>query len=84
MENSFNVNEAVEYMKDKAIVTTGNGDYFSLVNENIHYKFNGSSISLSINDFKKLFRESNFTLVEDHSLIIDELKDKEYYEKYKK
>ena len=84
MENTFNVNEAIEYMKDKAVVTTGTGDYFSLVDNNVHYKFNGSSISLSIKDFTKLFRESIFSLVEDHSFIVDDLKDKEYYEKYKK
>ena len=84
MENSFKVDEAIEYMKDKAVVTTGNSDNFSLIDGNVHYKFNGSSISISISDFKKLFKESIFSLVEDHSFVVDDLKDKEYYEKYKK
>ena len=82
--DKFNIEEAINYMKDKEIVTTNNSDTFSFVNDKILYKFNGSSISLSINDFKKLFKESEFSLFKDNSFIVDDLKDKEYYEKYKK
>ena len=84
MENTFNINIAIANMKDKAIVTTGVGDYFALVNNAICYKFNGSSISLSLDDFIKLFKDCNFSIVEDCSFVVDDLKDKEYYEKYKK
>ena len=84
MDNCLTVKEAIEYLKDKVVLTTNNGDYFSFVGEFIHYKFNGSSISLTVDDFLKLFKESKFFPVEDNSFVIDELKDKEYYEKYKK
>lgn len=84
MENKLTINEALDYLKDKAVITSGKDDTFTLINGFIHYKFNGSSISLSVTDFKKLFKDSSFYLVEDNSVLIDELKDKEYYEKYKK
>lgn len=84
MDTILNVNEAINYMNDKAVLTTNNEDYFTIVDGKVHYKFNGSSISISINDFIKLFKESKFYLVEDNSFAIDDLKDKEYYEKYKK
>ena len=84
MDSNFDINRAIEYMKDNAIVTSGNNDYFSLVDNNVHYKFSGSSVSLSLKDFIKLFSSCTFNVVEDTSFKVDDLKDKEYYERYKK
>lgn len=84
MDDKFNIIEAINFMKEKEVVTTGNNDYFSIVDNNVHYKFNGSSVSIKIDDFKKLFKDSSFSLIEGNSVLIDDLKDKEYYEKYKK
>lgn len=84
MDSFFSISEAVKYMKDNLIVTTNNQDSFSLSNDKINYRFNGSSISLTLDDFNKLFKDSKFFLVENTDFIIDELKDKEYYQRYKK
>lgn len=84
MENTFNINEAIKYMKDNAIITSNGNDSFSMIDDFICYRFNGSSISLSVDDFIKLFKDTTFSLIENDSFTVDELKDKEYYEKYRK
>lgn len=84
MDTYFSINEAIKYMKDNLIVTTNNQDNFSLSNDKINYRFNGSSSTLSLDDFNKLFKDSKFRLIDNDEFIVDELKDKEYYQRYKK
>lgn len=84
MEKEIDKKEVLTYLKDKYVLTTLNNDSFVLMGESVVYKFNGSSVKLSINDFSKLFRDSKFFLMEDTSFKVDDLKDKEYYERYRK
>lgn len=76
--------EVLLYLKDKYVLTTLNNDSFVLMDDKISYKFNGSSVMLSLSDFDKLFKDSKFYLLEDTVFKVDDLKDKEYYERYKK
>lgn len=84
MDKEIDKKEILLYLKDKYVLTTLNNDSFVLMEDKIIYRFNGSSVKLSVKDFEKLFRDSKFYLMEDTSFKVDDLKDKEYYERYKK
>ena len=84
MAKEIDKKEVLLYLKDKYVLTTLNSDSFVLMGDKISYKFNGSSVMLDIDDFNKLFKDSKFYLVEDTGFAVDDLKDKEYYERYKK
>lgn len=83
MEKLENINEAIEYLKQGDIVSSNGKDQFVIKNKKVFRYDNGTSFSLSLNDFYELYKNNNFYLYED-SVYIDEEKDEAYYRYYKK
>lgn len=83
MEKLENINEAIEYLKQGDIVSSNGKDQFVIKNNKVFRYDNGTSFSLSLNDFYELYKNNNFYLYED-SVYIDEEKDEAYYRYYKK
>lgn len=83
-EKIENINLATSYLKDREILTSSKKDKFVLRNNKVYRYFNGSCITLSLDDFKELYKESTFYVYEDDSVTIDNEKDEAYYRYYRK
>jgi len=84
MEKIESFNLVIDYLKDKAILTTNGKNRFYLIEDKIVCRNDGSSFKLSIDDFKSLYQKDNFYIFEDNSSFIDDSKDYDYYRYYKK
>ena len=83
MDQIKDINEAVEYLRQGELITTGKGDLFLWKEERIHHYGQGTHYSLSIDDFKELYAKNSFRLYEE-TVEIDESKDEAYYRYYHK
>lgn len=79
MEKIESFNETIDLMKQGAIVTLENGNYFVCNKDKIISYFNQNRVVMSLQDFIELYAKENFYLYEDNSSFIDPLKDEEYY-----
>lgn len=75
----FDINAAIAYLKEGCIVKSSNNYVFRLLNEKIIGYNDFSRYVLSEQEFKLLYQEYKFYLLEDSETIIDSEKDKEYY-----
>ena len=84
MEKLNNLNEALEYLKSNAILTSDGNDQFVYHKGKISRYFCGSSFTLSVADFMMLYDKTDFYLYQNNTNEIDEDKDEDYYRSYKK
>lgn len=84
MEKIETFAEVIMYLKDGEFITANGRDTFYLKNNLITHKFNGNSIKISYDDFLELYRDKDFYLKEENKVEIDQDKDKDYYERYRK
>lgn len=76
-------NLVLDYLNDKAIVTTNGKNEFYLEGKKIVMRFNGSMVKMDMKDFVDLYRNNNFYLMEEE-IVVDETKDEDYYRYYRK
>ena len=79
MEKIETFSETLDLMKQGAIVTLENGNYFVYRQDKVVSFFNQSRIAMNLEDFVDLYGHENFYCYEDNSTFIDPLKDEEYY-----
>lgn len=79
MEKIETFSETLDLLKQGAIVTLANGNYFVFGKKKIMSYFNRNRIVMSLKDFVNLYAEETFFLYEDNSAFVDPLKDEEYY-----
>lgn len=84
MEKIETFAEVLLALKDGEFITLNGGDTFYLRNTTIVHKFKGNSIKMSFEDFQSLYKEKDFYLKEETKVEIDQDKDKDYYERYRK
>lgn len=84
MEKFETFAEVLLALKDGDFVTLNGSDTFYLRNTTITHKFKGNSIRMSFEDFSSLYKEKDFYLKEESKVEIDQDKDKDYYERYRK
>ena len=84
MEKIDSFAEVLLDLKDGEFVTLNGGDTFYLKDKMITHKFNGNSIRFPLSDFEELYKDRVFYLKEDNKVYIDQDKDKDYYERYRK
>jgi len=82
MQKLNGVIEAISYLKEGEIITSNGKDQFVMKNKKI-YHYGSSHFGLSVDDFKQLYKTSDFYLYEE-SVEIDDTKDEAYYRYYKK
>lgn len=84
MKTTFNIEEAINELKNGEVLCTNFNNQFVYKNEKIVHYFNGSVISMSIDNFIELYRNELFYLYEDNGTYIDDSKDEDYYRYYRK
>lgn len=84
MEKVETFAEVLLALKDGEFITSNGNDTFYLKNGIITHKFKGNSIKMSFDDFVGLYKEKDFYLKEESKVEIDQDKDKDYYERYRK
>ena len=72
-------NEVLNNLSHKEIVTLANGNYFVMKGEKILSYFKGNRIVMTVQDFIDLYSRCDFIEYEDDKVVIDSLKDSEYY-----
>ena len=72
-------NEVLNNLSHKEIVTLANGNYFVMNGEKILSYFKGNRIVMTVQDFIDLYSRCDFFEYEDDNVVIDSLKDSEYY-----
>ena len=75
----FDVHVAIVYLKEGALVKSSNNYIFRLANDKIIGFNDFSRYVLNEEEFKQLYQEYKFYIVEDNGAIIDSKKDEEYY-----
>jgi len=82
MQKLNGVIEAISYLKEGEIITSNGKDQFVMKDKKI-YHYGNSHFGLDIDDFKQLYKTSDFYLYEE-TIEIDDTKDEAYYRYYKK
>lgn len=77
-EKTDNVNIALNLIKNGELLVS-NKTFFALKKGKIYCQNNNSNYSLNFEDFLKLYNGATFYLYENKDIIIDTLKDEEYY-----
>lgn len=81
-ENLFNLDQALEYLENTYVLATvvkNRRSYVMKKQEKIVISDGDSLFSLSLKEFKNLYKEAKFSLVEDDAEVVDLKKDEEYY-----
>ena len=76
--------EALIYLHNGAILSTGSCREIFKDRERIRLRNEGSSYSLSLDEFRTLFFQEIFYYREEDGVTIDEEKDIDYYRYYRK
>lgn len=84
MRVTFNIEEAINELKNGEVLCTNFNNQFIYKKEKIVHYFNGSVISMNIDNFIELYGNELFYLYEDNNTYIDESKDEAYYRYYRK
>ena len=84
MKVTFNIEEAINELKNGEVLCTSFKNQFVYKNEKIVHYFNGSVISMNIDNFIELYGNELFYLYEDNDTSIDDSKDEAYYRYYRK
>lgn len=84
MEKIDSFTFVLDYLKEGTVLTTLNHDLFVYKKDRVHRYFNGSSFSLSLDEFIELYKKEVFYIYEDNKSGIDLDKDEAYYRYYKK
>jgi hypothetical protein len=81
-ENLFNLDQALKYLENTYVLATvvkNRRSYVMKKQEKIVISDGDSLFSLSLKEFKNLYKEAKFSLVEDDAEVVDLKKDEEYY-----
>ena len=84
MQEYFKINEALKLLKEKEILTANGKDQFVYRSGKVICRFNGNSLTLTIDMFLELYRDQVFYIYEDDKVFIDDGKDEDYYRYYHK
>ena len=84
MEKIESIEETIFELKQGTIITLNGNDSFYLRNNMITHRFKGNSYRIDIDTFKELYKDKCFYYKEDNSIFIDDEKDRDYYQYYKK
>ena len=79
VEQVFDVNEALEILKDKIILKDNSNNRFVCRKNKIYVYSSNSSYCLKFNEFLDIFKNNKFIIEDFDENSIDPLKDKEYY-----
>lgn len=79
MEDIFDVNQALEILKEKVVIKDNLKNKFVCRKNKIWVYSSNSSYSLNFKDFIELFKEHKFMIEDFDDSTIDTEKDKEYY-----
>lgn len=84
MEKIDSFTFVIDYLKEGQVLTTVKHDLFVYKKERVYRYFNGSSYSLTLDEFIELYKKETFYVYEDNTSGIDQDKDEAYYRYYKK
>lgn len=84
MEKVESFDFVLDYLKNKIILTTNGKNKFVYRKNRILCVQDGTSYSMSLDDFKEVYGKYTFYVFEDNSAEIDLTKDEAYYRYYKK
>ena len=79
LDRILDINEACLCLKDGFILKDSFNTYFKLKNKKILIKGDNHTCYLDLKEFKILYKNSKFIIVEDDYTLIDSKKDEEYY-----
>lgn len=79
LENLLNVEEAYLALKEGYLIKSTNNIVFKMRNKKVWVKSDNATYTLNCDDFKNLYSENRFFILEDNDEIIDSKKDEEYY-----
>ena len=79
LDKILNIHEACIVLIDGLIVKDVSNNLFRYKNEKILIKGENLSCSLSLKEFKELYKDSKFIVMDDNDETIDSKKDEEYY-----
>lgn len=79
MSEFFDINAAINLLKEKIILKDNLSSKFVYKNKRIYVYGINSSYNLSLEDFLDLFRDNKFMIEEFDDCAIDLEKDREYY-----
>ena len=83
MERLNDINEVLNYLQEGDIATSDGKDRFVLKDGRVYRYNDGTHFSLTVKDFKELYKNTNFYLYEE-IVEVDEEKDEAYYRYYRK
>ena len=79
MEEIYNIEQAIDLLKEKLILKDGQKNTFVYKRKRVYVYSNNSYFSLDLNDFYDLYKDSKFIIEDLDDSTIDPEKDNEYY-----